>query len=139
MSMKQAAEDLLKVADAIDKEAADVTQFVCDKCNHTATLAVVNARRKEAADAAGSNIAVSPITVNDKIQCPACEGVMAYQETEDSAPYYFDPDKEAVSKKEIDEEKGETPEEQAEEEGGKKLHKEPHASLDYDSLERYAK
>jgi len=140
--MKEAAEELLKVADAIDKEAAEVTQFVCDKCNHTATLATINARRQEAAKTAGENVTVSDITVNDKIHCPACDGVMVYAETEESAGYYFDPDQKAaakVSPEEIKEEKKETPEEQALEEKGEKLHKEPHASIDYDALERYSK
>jgi len=139
MTMKEAAEELLKVADAIDTEAAEATQFVCNKCNHTATLAQINERRKQAAAEAGDNVTVADITVNDKLECPACDGVMAYNETEASSGFYFDPEKTAVSKEEIDEEKKETPKEQAEEEGGKKLHKEPHtASIDYDSLERYA-
>jgi hypothetical protein len=142
MSMKQAAEDLLKVADAIDKEAAEVTQFVCDKCNHTATLATINARRKEAAEAAGSNVTVSDIAVNDKIKCPACDGVMAYQETEASAPYYFDPDKKAKDPDAPHSEEEETPKEETEESlktQEKEQEKGKHASIDYDSLERYAK
>jgi len=141
MSMKQAAEQLLKIADDIEKDAAEVTSFVCNKCNHTATLAMINAKRKEAAKE--HQAAAADISVNDSIHCPACDGVMAYQETEASKPYYYDPDKAAaVSQKEIDEEKKETPEDQAKEEKGEKLHDEPHAKaasepVDYDSLQRY--
>jgi hypothetical protein len=132
MSVKQAAEELLKIADDIEKEASEVTQFVCEKCNHTANLATINARRKEAAEA--SDAIAAEVTVNDRLACPACDGNMSYKETEASAPYYYDPDKEAVSKKEIEEEKKETPEEQAKEEKGEKLHKEPHTAADYDSI-----
>lgn len=138
--MNKAAEELLKIADDIEKEAADVTQFVCDKCNHTATLSTINARRKEAAASEGENVVVSDVTVNDKITCPACEGVMAYQETEASAPYYYDPDKEAAH-----DESKETPADEAaesaktqkkEKEEGTEEHVKK-ASIDYDSLKRY--
>jgi hypothetical protein len=138
ISMKQAAEELLKIADELDKDAAEVTEFVCDKCNHTATLATINGKRAELGKQAGENVVVSSISVEDKIACPACDGVMAYRATEASTPYYAD-DK-AVTKEEIVEEKKETPEQQALEEQGKKLHDEPHkkeASVDYDSLNRY--
>lgn len=153
MSLKKTAEDLLQIAEAIEKEAADVTQFVCDKCHHTTTLAKINAARKTAAEEIGKNVTVSDITVNDNVACPACDGVLSYDATEESKSYYFDEkkaddkeeedaedEKDAASQKEIEEEKGETPEEQAEEEGGKKLHKEPHtASIDYDKLDQYLK
>lgn len=134
MDVKKAAEELLKIADDIEKDAAEVTKFVCSSCNHTTNLLGINAKRREAAKTAGDNVTVADITVNDKVKCPACDGVMVYAETEASAPYYYDPDKAAVSQKEIDEEKKETPEEQAEEEKGKKLHAEPHASVDYDRI-----
>ena len=142
LTMKQAADELLKIADEIEKEAADVTQFVCDKCNHTASLSSINTKRKEAGKTAGENVTVSEITVNDKIQCPACDGVMAYKETEASAPYYYDPDKNAAepTPAEVAEEAKETPKEQAKEEKGEELHAEPHTAsepIDYDSLKRY--
>ena len=95
MAMKEAAEQLLVIADEIERDAAEVTQFVCDKCNHTATLVGINGKRLEMAKTAGENVTVAEITVNDKIQCPACEGVMAYRETEASKAYYFDPEKTA--------------------------------------------
>jgi hypothetical protein len=154
MSLKKTAEDLLKIAEDIEMEAAEVTQFVCEKCNHTTTLAKINASRKEAANEIGDNVVVSPITVNEKVTCPACDGVLAYNATEESAPYYFDEkkaeeddkdkeEKEATkepSQREINEETRETPAEQALEEKGEKLHKEPHAaSIDYDKLDLYLK
>jgi len=137
MSMNKAAEELLKIADEIEVEAAEVTQFVCDKCNHTANLSTINARRKEAAASEGENVVVGEITVNDKIACPACEGVMAYQETEASQPYYYDPDKEAKHSEKTetaDQETAESLQTQKEERAQGK-----HASIDYDSLGRYTK
>jgi len=109
MSMKKAAEELLKIADDIEKEAGDVTAFVCDKCNHTASLSSINEKRRVAAENV-ENVVVADITVNDKIECPACDGVMAYSETEESKAYYFEP-KEASEETE---------------------------PIDYDSLERYS-
>jgi hypothetical protein len=91
LNLKQAADELLKVADEIEKEAAEVTCFVCDKCNHTATLSTINAKRQETAKTAGENVVVADISVNDKIHCPACDGVMGYRETEASKQYYFEP------------------------------------------------
>ena len=155
MSLKKAAEDLLKIADEIEKDAAGVTQFVCDKCNHTATLAGINGARQKAASDVGENVTVSDITVEDKVACPcpSCDGVMSYQATDESKVYYFE-EKEAKKGKpkaekpegptpeEVAEEAGESPAEQAQEESGEKLHKEPHkkeAAIDYDSLERYSR
>jgi len=150
--MKKAAEELLKIAEEIEQEAATVTHFVCETCNHTASLASINAKRKTAAQEVGENVTVSDITVNDKIQCPACDGVMAYKATEASEAYYFDPDKKAEEtvkeeKEEKEEkeatkhdekapghEKLETKEEKAIEEKAFKT-----ASIDYDSLKRYTK
>ena len=147
MSLKQAAEELLKVADEIEQKAAEVTTFVCDKCNHTSTLANINASRKKVASEVGENVTVTDITVNDKITCPApgCEGVMAYNETEASAGFYYDPDK-AVEAKDPDaphSEKKETPAEEKDEslktqekERAEGAHT---ASVDYDAIDRYIK
>lgn len=144
MSLKQAAEDLLKIADEIEVQADSVTQFVCDKCNHTATLAKINEKRKTAAKEAGENVTVGSVTVNDQVACPACDdGVMSYVASEESEKFYIE-EKEAaeVTPEEVAEEKKETPEEQALEEKGEKPHKEPHDKkasepIDYDSLKRY--
>jgi len=145
MSMKKAAEELLKIADDIDKDAAEVTQLVCDKCNHTATLADINSKRLEAAKQASQtekkDVTVASVGVNDKICCPACDGVMAYRATEASTPYYFD---EKAAKKDPDaphSEKTETPaEEAAESVDTQKKEREQGAhtaAVDYDSLQRY--
>lgn len=123
MSLKEAAQELLKVADDIEAEAAQVTKFVCDSCNHTATLATINAKRKQAAEDAGENVSVSEVTVNDKIVCPACdEGTMSYQATEESERFYVEPES-----KEAGEDNGS---EESEE-------KEASEPVDYDALERY--
>ena len=105
ISLKKAAEELLRIAEDIEKDAAEVSQFVCDKCNHTATLATINAKRSEIAKEAGENVVVAEVTVNDKLHCPACEGFMAYQATEESKPYYAEetpkltPEEEEAAKK----------------------------------------
>ena len=144
MSMKQAAEQLLKIADEIEKDASEVTSFVCNKCNHTAMLATINAKRKEAAKEHKATT-VADITVNDKLHCPACDGVMAYQETEASKPYYYDPSKTAdhdETKETPADEKAESPEvEKKEKEKGTEIPQKDKAAaeqpIDYDSLQRY--
>lgn len=125
MSLKQAAEELLKIADEIEKEAEEVTKFVCQKCNHTAALATINKMRREAAESAEEKVTVADVTVNDSVQCPACDGHMIYTATEESEPFYFDPEQREAGEKEDDEE-----EEQKEE-------KEASEPIDYDSLKRY--
>jgi hypothetical protein len=152
MSLKQAAEDLLKVAEAMEKQAAEVSNFVCDKCNHTSTLAHINAARKKMASEVGENVTVSDITVNDKIHCPVptCEGVMAYVENEASAGLYYDPEKVAAkdpdaphdeSKETPAAEKAESKDTQKDEkEEGTEQHDQPKAaSIDYDAIDRYIK
>jgi len=148
MSLKQAAEELLKVADEMEKQAAEISKFVCDKCNHTTTLAKINAARIKSAAEVGENVTVSEITVNDKVHCPLpeCQGVLSYQETEESASYYYDPEKKVAgaADKSHSEEK-ETPEQEAAESvetqkkeraEGKHEASEP---IDYDAIERYTK
>jgi len=122
MSLKQAAEELLKIADDMENEADKVTKFVCADCNHTATLETINQRRKEAAEKSGKSVSVSKITVNDRVTCAACGGTMEYYPTEESQAYYFEP-KQAKSKKT--------------EEGEEEV--DASEPIDYDSLERYAK
>lgn len=154
MSLQKAAEELLRVADMIEKEAAEVTSFVCEKCNHTATLATINNRRHSDAKTAGENVTVSDITVNDKITCLACQGVMAYKETEASAPFYYNPEKKAddaagecptdgkpAEKKDEDDDAADVAAkvkkddaEKAEKEAQSKTASAP---IDYDSLDRY--
>ena len=156
MSLQKAAEELLRVADMIEKEAAEVTSFVCEKCNHTATLATINNRRHSDAKTAGENVTVSDITVNDKITCLACQGVMAYKETEASAPFYYNPEKKADDAEKCPPEKPAKPDEDDEDDDAadvaaaakaKKDKKDDEdvaakaktasAPIDYDSLDRY--
>jgi len=89
MDRKTAAQKLLEIADAIDKEAAESSYFVCASCNHTASLASINARRAKAAAAEGIPD-VEPVTVNEVIGCPACQGDMRYVPTEMSERFYVE-------------------------------------------------
>ena len=126
MSLKQATEELLKIADDIEKEAEKVTMFVCDNCNHTASLASINEKRRKVAEEVEGEVTVSSITVNDKVHCPACEGTMLYKASEESEAFYFDPEK--IAKKEDEEE---------EEEEEEKEEKKASQPIDYDQLTRY--
>jgi len=143
MSLKKQADDLLAVAAEIEKQAAEVTTFVCPSCNHTTTLAKINAARKAVASEIGENVVVSDIAVSDKVACPApgCEGVLAYQETEASQPYYYDTEKEAKKHSEktetAEQEAAESLQTQQEERAeGKHASSEP---VDYDAIDRYLK
>jgi hypothetical protein len=89
MDKRTAAERLLEIADAIEKEAFDSTYFICDKCNHTATLATINGRRHKAASELNVQN-VNVVTVNEKVACPACEGVMTYAATDESRKYWIE-------------------------------------------------
>lgn len=129
MSLKEAADKLLRIADDIDKEAAEVTQFVCSDCNHTATLATINNKRREAAENSEKNVEVNPITVNDNVACPACGGTMSYQATEESSRYYIDPEKQAGDDNDNDDD---------DDDDGNNEDKSANEPVDYDSLERYS-
>ncbi|MBD3262626.1 MAG: hypothetical protein GF334_13315 [Candidatus Altiarchaeales archaeon] len=87
--IKTAAEKLLKIADAIEKEAFDCTYFVCQDCNHTANLTSIDTRRKEAAHARGIKH-VASLTVDDVIACPACSGDMNYVSNEESDRFWVE-------------------------------------------------
>jgi hypothetical protein len=127
MSLKKAAEELLKIADDIEAQAEEVTNFVCANCNHTATLATINVRRKEAAEGEGEDVIVSNVTVNDNVSCPACGGEMSYQPNEASEQYYVDPQ----ARQAEDDEEGEDGED------GEK-DKSASGPIDYDSLKKYS-
>lgn len=87
--LKQAAKRLLDIASKMEKKALEETFFVCESCNHTASLVSINRARKEAADKHGiENIA--EITANDSIACKACDGTMLYVPTEESRKYYIE-------------------------------------------------
>ena len=130
MSLKKAAEELFKIADDIEAQAEEVTNFVCASCNHTATLATINARRKEAAEGEEGEITVARVTVNDSVSCPACGGEMTYNPTEASEQYYVNP--EAKTAEDDDEEGKEKKEEEEEEKEAAS------GPIDYDSLKRYS-
>lgn len=88
--LKTAADHLLKIADDLDREAAEKTVFCCGKCSHSATLGSMNATVAAALKAVGSKKASSfePITVNDRVACSKCDGVMSYRPTKASEAYY---------------------------------------------------
>ena len=88
-NMKLAAERLLKIADDLEKEAADNTYFVCDGCNHTASLASINGKRRIAAEK--HNVShVANVTVNDAVTYLACGGKMSYVPTDESSKFYVE-------------------------------------------------
>ena len=90
-NIEKTASHLLKLADAIEKEASEKTYFICDCCNHTANLSSINSVRAKIASESGIS-SVKKVSVNDEIACPAygCEGVMSYVATDDSEKFYID-------------------------------------------------
>ena len=86
---KEAAQRLFDIADAIEKQAAEKTLFVCEGCNHTASLGSINTERaKFASDNGISN--VSGISVENTITCKACGGDMKYAATEESEKFFVE-------------------------------------------------
>jgi len=85
---KQAADRLLKIADELEKAASLNTFYICNACSHTSSLANINDRRTKVASEGGFD-KVSKVTIQDKVACPACQGVMEYVPTEDSEKYYI--------------------------------------------------
>jgi hypothetical protein len=88
-NIKLAAERLLKIADTFEKEASENTFFVCDSCNHTASLADINKKRKTASEQHQVK-RVASVKVTDVVACVACGGKMAYVPTETSQKYYIE-------------------------------------------------
>lgn len=97
MDLKYAAKRLLKLADQIDREASENSYFVCDHCNHTASLAEINDRRVKLASEEDPGIEVQRVTVNDRIKCAACDGAMEYVASEGSDRYYVAAEGEEVT------------------------------------------
>lgn len=88
-NMKLAAERLLKIAEDLEKEAACNTFFVCDGCNHTASLQDINVKRKTAGE--NHNVKrIANVSVNDSVTCLACGGKMSYVPTDSSNKYYVE-------------------------------------------------
>jgi hypothetical protein len=88
-NMKLAAERLFKIADDLEKEAAENTFFVCEGCNHTSSLADINIRRKTAGEQHKVK-RIANVSVNDSVSCPACGDKMSYVPTEMSEKYYVE-------------------------------------------------
>lgn len=92
--IKLAAQELLKVAETIEKEASEKTFFVCEKCQNKANLATINDLRNklasEEADKIGKEIEVKSVTVNNVIACSKCGGEMSYEATEESERFYVE-------------------------------------------------
>jgi hypothetical protein len=157
MSREKIAQGLLDVAEAFERQTAEVTSFACNKCGHTTTLARINDVRSKVASEAASNIVVDTITVNDKVSCPApdCGGILAYSETETSKEYYYDEksagdecgpedaekdekkDEEPIAKKKADGENCDMDKNEKKDE--EPVAKKKKASINYDSLDRYIK
>ena len=89
MDRKTAAQKLIDIADAIDKQAAEESFFVCRECNHTASLATINAKRSKVASETDVQD-VEAVTVNDVIACPACASDMRYVPTDISEKFYVE-------------------------------------------------
>jgi len=122
--IKKAADELLRLADEIEKEASEKIFFACNSCDHKVNLATINAKRKEAADLnskqAGKQIVIASISVDDKIHCPNCtSGKMAYAPTEESEKYLVEADDSKKEPEEYDSMKEEK-EEKEEKESSKK-------------------
>ena len=88
MDLRETAKKLLKMAALIEKEAAENTYFVCSECLHTASLQSINEKRSKLASEEDPEMVVKTASVNDKVSCPACDGVMSYVATDESERYY---------------------------------------------------
>lgn len=101
--IKKASEELLRIADEIEKEASEKIFFACDSCEHNVNLATINAKRKEASEAASDEskkVMVASISVDDSLACPECDGVMRYAATEESEKYIVEAAEEDYDSKE---------------------------------------
>lgn len=102
MDLKKTAKRLLNLAERIKKEASDNSYFICENCNHTATLTDINERRVKLASAEDPEMEVKEVTVNDKISCPACEGTMSYVTSGSSEKYYIEAEEEKMPEEETE-------------------------------------
>jgi len=103
---KTAAEELLKLADLIEKEASEKTVFSCEVCNHTASLSSINTARSTFAKKQATDLQVEiearPVTVNDKIACPECGSAMAYEPTDESERFYVESAEDSLADLDLD-------------------------------------
>lgn len=99
MDRKTAAQKLIDIANAVDKQAAEESFFVCHSCNHTASIASINGKRAKVASENGIQD-IEAVTVNDVIACPACDGDMRYIPTDMSERYYVEAVDEGIPEEE---------------------------------------
>lgn len=103
---KTAAEMLLKLAQDLEKEAAENTIFACSGCGDSHSMATINnAIAKFAEENPDVNVADSKVTVNDTVSCPNCGHEMEYAPTANSEQYYVpeeDAEEDKPSKQEVE-------------------------------------
>lgn len=154
--IKKASEELLRIADEIEKEASEKIFFACDSCEHKANLATIDAARKDASETASDetvSVVVASISVDDSLACPQCDGTMKYAATEESEKYLVEASEEDYdSKSESKEEKAEKAEDKEEKEAAEEkveekedpkedenplMKKAASLGLDLDAISRY--
>lgn len=158
--IKKASEELLRIADEIEKEASEKIFFACNLCDHKSNLATIDAARRAASEANSDSlttVVVASISVEDSLYCPQCDGVMKYAATEESEKYIVEATeqdydtKEAAKEEKVEEKAEEKAEEKTEEkpeekEAAKEENKEEDTlvkkaasmGLDLDAIARYS-
>lgn len=124
---KTAAEMLLKLAQDLEKEAAEKTIFACSGCGGSHSMAAINgAIAKFAEENPDMDTSGAKITVNDTVSCPNCGHDMEYAPTADSEQYYVPEESEGD-----EDDKSEKKEEKEEKEEGEQ---EKDAALNMDKV-----
>lgn len=86
---KTAADMLLKLAQDLEKEAAEKTIFACSGCGGSHSMAAINdAITKFAEENPDVDTSGAKVTVNDTVSCPNCGHEMEYAPTAESEQYY---------------------------------------------------
>lgn len=86
---KTAADMLLKLAQDLEKEAAEKTIFACSGCGGSHSMAAINdAIAKFAEENPDVDTSGAKVTVNDTVSCPNCGHEMEYAPTAESEQYY---------------------------------------------------
>ncbi len=148
--IKKASEELLRIADEIEKEASEKIFFACDSCEHKANLATIESKRKEASEAVSDDtkkVMVASVSVDDSLACPECDGIMKYAATEESEKYIVEAAEEDYDSKDepkeektekADKEEKEATEEKVEEDENPLMKKAASLGLDLDAISRYS-
>jgi hypothetical protein len=91
-----AAQQLQKLAEDLEKEAAEQTVFACLSCGHSSNLQEMNASIRKRASSFSSeklasfNLEAALVTVNDQVRCPTCKtGTMSYLASAESERFYI--------------------------------------------------